>query len=308
MRQLILQLRNFLDNLRGMKSREIKFLLGQSAIIASRGNSASFQDLWDSEVKIYSQFGEDGIIDYICEDLGLSKPSILEIGAGNFGECNSRWLVESRNSGAYLVDSRGDLPAGIRQSQLLWKSHLFFEQSWVTPENVQALFDRATNAMDRVDIFSLDLDGNDYWILKELNLKSTKVVIVEYNPLFGHNLGVSIPRDDTFVRSEGHHSWLYYGASLIAFIDLLETKGFSFIGTNRVGNNAFFVSRGISDSLHLLARNDLSKYTDWPIRDSRSAKGELNYLSGNHRVEEMQEMPLVQISTNLMISVGNLSH
>jgi hypothetical protein len=294
--------------IRGTKSKELKFMLGQSAISSSRASANSFHRLWDSEVKIYSQFGEDGIIDYICQKLSLSKPRILEIGAGNFSECNSRWLVESRNSGAYLVDGRRDLPAGVMESQLLWQSHLFFDQAWVTPENIQVIFDKASKAIEGIDIFSLDLDGNDYWILKELNLKSTSIVVVEYNPLFGPKLSVTIPRNDTFLRSQGHTSWLYYGASLKAFIDLLEIKGFSFLGTNRVGNNAFFIQKRFSECFNLLPHGDLSIFTDWPIRDSRSKTGELDYLSGNDRIVAMREMPLLDLYTSNMIKVADVLH
>jgi len=286
--------------------REIKFMQGQSAIIANRANSKNFSNLWDAEVKVFSQFGEDGIIDYICEVIGISKPKILEIGAGNFEECNSRWLVESRNSGAYLIDGRDDLSDGVHKSGLLWKSHLFFEQTWVTPENINGIFDRATSALDCIDIFSLDVDGNDYWIIKDLDFRNTKIVIVEYNPLFGHKLSVSIPRDDSFLRSEGHQSWQYYGASIKAFIDLLELKQFSFIGTNRVGNNAFFIQNDFIGKFKLSPSDDLSIYSDWPIRDSRSPEGEMNYISGFHRINQMSEMPLVNLSTQSQISIRDI--
>ena len=71
----------------------IKFIVGQSAILASRSSSDNFRDLWDAEIKVYSQWGEDGIIDFLCEKLNISKPKVLEVGSGNFSECNSRFLA-----------------------------------------------------------------------------------------------------------------------------------------------------------------------------------------------------------------------
>lgn len=106
--------------------------ISQATIIASRSNSSNFQDLWDSEVSVYSQWGEDGILDYCCEQLNIVKPKILEIGAGKFQECNSRFLAENRNASVFAVDGRGDLEASINLSSLKWKTHLFAMQAWVT--------------------------------------------------------------------------------------------------------------------------------------------------------------------------------
>jgi hypothetical protein len=96
-----LYLRNYLKP----EINNLKFLLGQSAILSSRAASNNFKDLWDAEVKVYSQWGEDGILDYICEAIGISKPNVIEIGAGNFIECNSRFLAESRNANIIAVDT-----------------------------------------------------------------------------------------------------------------------------------------------------------------------------------------------------------
>ena len=71
------------------ETRALKYSLGQNSIIGSRANSSNFKNLWDAEVKVFSQWGEDGILDFLCEALGISKPKMLEVGAGNFRECNS---------------------------------------------------------------------------------------------------------------------------------------------------------------------------------------------------------------------------
>ena len=300
-------IRKLIGNMVGGWEREFKYMTGQSAIIASRQNFGTFQHLWDAEVKVYSQFGEDGILDYLCEKLSLSKPKIIEIGAGNFTECNSRWMCEFRNASAFCVDGREDLGVGIRNSKLLWKTHLFHRQDWVTPDNVQEIIDTAHKTLAGLDIFSLDLDGNDYWILKNADLKNVKLVIVEYNPLFGHTNEVTIPRNDSFSRSSSHHSWLYFGASLKAFTSLLSTKDFAFVGTNRVGNNAFFVKNDLRRNIPLEPQSDYSIYTDWPIRDSRSASGALNYLAGRDRIEVMEDMPLLELVSNRSIRLGDAS-
>jgi hypothetical protein len=293
------------SNLCGRHKIDSKFLFGQSAILSSRANSMHFKNLWDAEVKIYSQFGEDGILDFLCEKINLSKPKIFEIGAGNFQECNSRWLAENRNASVFAVDGREDLDEKIINSELRWKNHLFSKQIWVTPDNIQSLLIEATDAMGNIDIFSIDLDGNDYWILEKTPLDDVKICILEYNPLFGSSLEVTVPRDDQFNRSTKHFSWLYFGASLKAYISLMSSKGFTFVGTNRVGNNAFFLKNELSNRIQLEPIVDLSPYTDWRIRESRSKNGGLSFLSGNERIAAIMDEQLLDLQSEQITNVGD---
>lgn len=281
----------------------LKYFFGQNLILTSRANSANFVNLWDAEVKVYSQWGEDGILDYLCERSQISKPNVLEIGAGNFQECNSRFLAENRNANVFAVDGREDLIPSINRSHLRWKTHLFGYKSWVTPQNIGEIIKIATSSIGKIDIFSLDVDGNDFWILKAIPLMDFKIVVVEYNPLFGHSRAVAVPRDDYFDRKAKHHSCLYYGASLKAYKVLMESKGFKFVGTNRVGNNAFFVNKYFHSEFPLSVSEDLSVYTDWRIRESRSTDGKLSLASGSNRVEQIALLPLIDIESGKEITV-----
>ncbi len=304
MRFLLNGLKSKILRLIAPEIHNFRFLIGQVAILSSRAISNKFENLWDAEVKVYSQWGEDGILDYLCERVGLSKPRVLEIGAGNFSECNSRFLAENRNASVYAVDGRVDLIPSIERNSLRWKTHIHGYQTWVTPENINEILEKARQAIGNPDIFSLDLDGNDYWILKAANLESVSVVVVEYNPLFGHTTAVTVAREDTFERTSKHHSWLFYGASIKAFVELLNKKDFVFVGTNRVGNNAFFVRSALRNRIPLVISTDFSVYTDWRIREARSQDGQLSFVSGYNRVIEIKDLPLVDLETGLEISVG----
>jgi hypothetical protein len=286
--------------------QNLKFLLGQSSILTSRSMSEKFINLWDAEVKVFSQWGEDGILDFLCEKIGLTKPRVLEIGAGNFTECNSRFLVENRNASVVLVDGRKDLVLNVNSSSLKWKTHIFALEEWVTSKNINEIIESAKTRINGLDIFSIDLDGNDYWIVEVADLHHIQVVVVEYNPLFGPNLAVSIPKDDSFNRIKKHHSGLYYGASIRAFNHILNQKGFIFIGSNRVGNNAFFVRREVIEKINLPVPSDLSLYTDWRIRESRDSFGNLNYISGSKRLEEIKDLPLKDVINGIDIKVIDL--
>jgi hypothetical protein len=277
--------------------------LGQSSLLASRAASPHFKNLWDAEVKVYSQWGEDGILDFLVSKLGISKPKVLEVGAGNFNECNSRFLAENLNASVVAIDGRKDLLKSIDTSELKWKSHILGIETWVTPENINALITQGSQFMQGIDVFSLDLDGNDYWIIEKAELSNIKVVVVEYNPLFGRKFEVTVPRDDAFDRTVKHESWLYYGASLLAFVGVLKRKGFTFVGTNRVGNNAFFIASDNASLIPFKPDPTESVYYDWRIRESRGPSGELSFLSGSARQSVMGNLQLVDLVKNELVSV-----
>lgn len=284
----------------------LKFMIGQAAVLSSRSNSQNFENLWDAEVKVFSQWGEDGILDFLCEKIGISKPNVIEIGAGNFMECNSRFIAEFRNANVIAVDGRDDLTTAVKASPLYWKSNIIPIVEWVTPNNINRIMDIGEEQFGKVDIFSMDLDGNDYWILRDVSLLNVAIVVLEYNPIFGASLKVTIPRNDKFDRYKSHFSGLYYGASLQAFIDLMLVKGFDFIGTNRVGNNAFFVHSRYVNKFDFDTKSNYNKYVDWRIRESRGPKGELTYLSGNERLKVINDLPLIDLNTMQMHAVGKL--
>ena len=284
----------------------LKLMIGQAAVLSSRSNSQNFKNLWDAEVKVFSQWGEDGILDFLCEKIGISKPNVIEIGAGNFMECNSRFIAEFRNANVIAVDGRDDLTTAVKASPLYWKSNIIPIVEWVTPNNINRIMAIGEEQFGKVDIFSMDLDGNDYWILRDVSLLNVAIVVLEYNPIFGGSLKVTIPRNDKFDRYKSHFSGLYYGASLQAFIDLMLVKGFDFIGTNRVGNNAFFVQSRYVNKFDFDTKSNYNKYVDWRIRESRSPKGELTYLSGSERLKVINDLPLIDLNTMQMHTVGKL--
>ncbi len=127
-------------------------------------------------------------------------------------------------------------------------------------------------------MFSLDVDGIDYWIIESLPEKLSKNVILEYNPTFGTNLEVTIPNLNDFDRKKYHYSSLCYGASLQALVKLMNKKKYIFVGSNIACYNAFFVleSEVKKLNLNLPDINDLSKYTTSHIRDTRSIDGKHN--------------------------------
>ncbi len=255
--------------------------MAYSLILSQKTASKEFLDLWDSEFKVYSQWGEDGILWFLCDVLKIDKPRFLEIGAGNFTECNSRFLAEFRNASVFLVDARTDLRRNVSKLDLLWKNHIYTLETWVTPSNSALVCEQARETLGRIDILSLDVDGLDFWILSEMDLSDIRILVLEYNPIFGAHDAVTVPRSEFFDRTKEHYSWLCFGVSLNGWIKTMHLRGFIFIGTNRAGNNAFFISNTVDlpEQKVFSTSADLSKYTDWQVRESRGRSGEMTYLN-----------------------------
>ena len=299
MNKILRFLLNLIKKINNESIVSLKLMIGQSAVLSSRASSSKFINLWDAEVKVFSQWGEDGILDFICETLKISKPKFVEIGAGNFHECNSRFLAESRNASVVAIDARTDLVTEVKKMTVFWKTHIFPICEIVTPDNINDLLVFARDKMAGIDILSLDIDGNDYWVLDAAKLDKISVVVVEYNSLFGYSAEVSVPRDDLFNRKEKHFSCLYYGASLSAFIYSLSLKGFTFLGSNRACNNAFFIKNEKINEFSIEIPTNLELFVDSRVRESRDTSGSLSFLSGKDRLRVIETMPVVNVKSNI---------
>lgn len=287
---------------------KLRKLIGESALISAKSARSTYKFLWDSEVKVFSQWGEDGILDYLFDISGIAKPKIIEFGAGNFNECNSRFAAEHRNASVYAIDMRTDLKSNISQLDLSWKNEIFAVEDFITPESAIKHFKEAQGLFNNINLLSIDIDGNDYWILDALDLSKVDILVCEYNPLYGPKAAVTIPRKDDFDRSKAHSSWLHYGMSLMAAINVMERNGLIFVGSNRVGNNAFFVNAKIVENINfeIPNKNTLEHFVDWRIRESRNLSGELSYLFGEEKLKAISKCKVLNLETNFIMLVGEL--
>ena len=286
---------------------QIRLRIGQQSLLSSKLLRGKFQRLSDAEITVYSQWGEDGILDYLCDVVSLERPHIFELGAGNFLECNSRFLIENRFASSVLVDARADLISTAKNDGVYWKTHMMAICEWITPSSVRNIQKTAREFLGHIDIISIDIDGNDFWVMTQIDLSEVKIVVAEYNPLFGINYPVSIPRDDSFSRESAHHSNLYYGVGLKAWVEYFSNLGFGFAGTNKVGSNAFFVKKAFIGGLDFSPAEDLSTYVNWSVRESRDTNGELDFLSGSQRLAEIGHLELVDVFTGKTLMVSEVN-
>ena len=274
-------------------------MLGTSHILNMRKNYKNISNLNEVDFKVFSQNGEDGIIDYLLFSLQIEKPKFIEIGVGDYYESNTRFLFERSSGDGLIIDIIDNFQKRVEKNIRLWKGNLKILNRKIDSENILATL-KEFNFFDNIDLFSIDVDGIDYWILEKMPKKFCKLIVAEYNPYFGSNLEISVPNDKNFDRSKYHHSNLCFGASLKSIINLLDRKGFVFLGTNLFKNNAFFVNSDFKDNLFLEIpnNNELNSFTNASFRESRDINNKLNFIDPKDILNEIKKCKVVDLSSS----------
>jgi hypothetical protein len=277
----------------------LRVTMGQSAIGASRSHYGSARGLADVEVSVFSQWGEDGILDFLLEVLGISRPRCLEIGVGDYSEANTRFLAEIRGAQAVVVDASPALTRRLKTDDITWRNTVVPLQMFVTRSNIHRCLREVEKLGGPPDVISMDVDGMDYWLLEALQLDGCSVVVAEYNALLGAERPIVVPYADHFSRYDAHYSGVYYGASLPALVHLLDSRGFTFVGTTNSRVNAFFVQNDLVDLLPFSVPDPtvLGPYTQRSVRDSRDKSGSLAFLSQAEQQGEIGGLPVVDVVT-----------
>lgn len=252
--------------------------------------------LSEVEFRVFSQWGDDGIIQWLLNSLEFPNRTFIEFGVDDYRESNTRFLMMNNNWTGMVMDGSRSKVARIVASGYFWRYELQAIAAFVDKDNVNRLI--ASAQFDKeVGILHIDLDGNDYWIWKVMDGVSPVVVILEYNSVFGPDRSITVPYDKGFRRARAHFSNLYWGASIRALYQLSADKGYSFIGCSSAGNNAYFVR---TDKLNDVVRaTSLDRgYVLSKFRESRDAKNRLTYLAGNDRLKAIRGMPVYNTDTN----------
>tara|TARA_A100001011_G_C14280993_1_gene831600 strand:+ start:710 stop:1636 length:927 start_codon:yes stop_codon:yes gene_type:complete len=302
-------LKNIFSSLISKENDRTIFSIGSAHFSKMKKNYPDIKSLIEVDYKVFSQNGEDGIIDYLLNSLNINVPKFLEIGVGNYKESNTRYLFEKSSCKGMIVDNIKNLKQKVSKYVKLWKGDLTIIENTVTSENILEIL--SSNNFDKnLDIFSLDIDGIDYWVMQEIPENISKIVVAEYNAIFGPNLEVSVPNIKNFDRKKYHYSYLCYGTSLRALINLMIKKKYVFLGTNIACNNAFFVSESEIKKININLPDikDLEKFTRSNFTESRSVKGELNYLSGQDKLKEIENCEVIDLSTqnNNLVKLKNI--
>ena len=195
---------------------------------------------------LWSQNEEDGITLALFKAVGTTDRRFVDIGAGGNGG-NSGFLADVCGWGGLMVEA-----SEARVAKLAVRFGRFGVKTvseWVTRENVNELLERQGVTGD-VDLLSIDIDGNDYWVWQALTVCSPRVVIIEFNPFFGRTRSVVVRYDPRFDRSR-HKAVcpLFYGASLSALARLAAELGYRLVLAEPRGANAYFLRKDVGSSI-----------------------------------------------------------
>ena len=264
----------------------------------------TFSKVSEAEFQVFSQWGEDGIIQYLLGKVPVDKTVFVELGVEDYSESNTRFLLCNDNWKGLIIDCGSAHRTFLRQRGLDWRFHITAVSAFVTRENVNALLTEAGVVGD-IGLLSIDLDGNDYWVLESIEAVSPRILVVEYNSVFGPDLRVTIPYRPDFERNKAHHSNLYYGASIAALMELAGKKGYACVGGNRAGNNLFFVRRDVLGDLPEVSPQ--AAWVESRFRESRDQRGKLTFLGGREqRLAQMAALPVVDPATGIQSSIQDL--
>ena len=221
--------------------------------------------LTSQRFRLASQNQEDGITIALLKEAGSVTRTFVEIGSGLSGG-NSAALAREWGWTGLMVDGAGST----RMEQVGRRfPGVTAVHSWVTRDNINELI-AGHGFAGEVDLFSLDLDGVDYWIWEAMTACSPRVVILEYNSMFGATRAVTVPYDEAFDRQR-HHA-MYYGASLTAWTRLAQTKGYRLVAVEPAGINAFFLRSDLAP--HIPACDPRTAYRVLEKHDVLMAAGE----------------------------------
>lgn len=291
------------NQLRGLIEQQM-ILQGRALALANAAR-APLPSPRDAEFKVFSQFGEDGILQHLIRETGITpaETSFIEFGVQDYRESNTRFLLMNDNWRGLILDGSPVYMDRVRGQDIHWRHDLTVRDVWIDRDNINSLFLEA-GFSGPLGVLSIDIDGNDYWVWERIEVVEPVIVVIEWNSVFGPRHAVTTPYDPLFSREQAHHSCLYWGASVSALSLLAERKGYALVCSNSAGNNLFFVRRERLG--HLRALTPEEAYVESRFRDSRDAEGRLNFLSGVRRVQEINRLPLVRVSDGAIVTLAEL--
>lgn len=277
--------------------------INQARQIVAGWGGVRFERIRDAEFKVFSQWGEDGIIQYLTTRVPIPNKTFVEFGVEDYKESNTRLLLLKDDWRGLVLDGSDRHVASIKKSDWAWRHHLDAISAFITAENINDLIGGAGVSGD-IGLLSVDVDGNDYWLWKALTVVQPRIVIVEYNGLWGEKHALTVPYDPAFVRAKKHFSNLYYGASLPALCRLADEKGYVFVGSNSTGLNAFFVRKDCA--VNISAASISEEYTFRRFREGRDRGGSLAFSSRDQQIKDIEAMKLYDIESDYLCEIKQI--
>lgn len=277
---------NELDDKAAFKREEQSFLVADLLIAQKRVTPGLSMRDW--EFRVCSQWGQDGIIQYLIDRVPIASRTFVEFGVQNYRESSTRFLLMHDNWSGMVIDGSNDAVHEIQHQSYYWQHDLFAHGAFITRDNINDLIGRRFTG--DLGLLVIDIDGNDYWIWEAVTVVKPCIVVCEYNSVFGSDRAISVPYRADFARTAAHYSNLYFGASLPALCQLARLQGYVFAGCNSHGNDAFFVRTDLAHNI--TAVTPAQGFVESKFRESRDPAGGLTHLAGHARLAAIEHLPV----------------
>lgn len=255
------------------------------------------------EFQVSSQWGEDGIIQFLVGKVPILNKIFIEFGVENYTEANTRFLLQNNYWSGLVIDGNEKSIEQIKKSDLYWRYNLKAHSAFIDKDNIDKII--GSNGINGdIGLLSVDIDGNDYWVWQAINSVQARIVVCEYNSLFGSSARVSIPYESTFNRNAKGRPVTYYGASIAALTFLAQKKGYELVAGNSAGNNIFFVKKEYLNGLKPITMEEA--YVRPAFRESRNADGTLSFKGFDEARRELSEFTVVDVENNKEILIKDI--
>jgi hypothetical protein len=257
----------------------------------------------DAEFRVFSQWGEDGLIQHLIDRVPVPNKVFVEFGVENYVESNTRYLViNGRWSGLVMDGSAANIDF-IQRDPISWACDVKSVSAFIARENINELLE-SNGIRGDIGLLSIDIDGNDYWVWEAIRCISPRIVICEYNSLFGPVARVTVPYDPAFIRDKAHHSKVYYGASIAALEALGRSKGYTLVGGNSAGNNAFFVRDDLMTAVKPASAAEA--YRQPRFREFHDEYGHLTYDNFESQLVKIGDLMVFDLDRQTSVKIGDL--
>lgn len=279
-----------------LKNQKEIELLAIGSMLSKQQSLLKFTDINDYEFKIFSQWGDDGIIQYLIKKVVITNKFFVEFGVEDYMESNTRFLMMNDNWSGFVMDGSSEAMSALKRKSWYWNYDLTQKAAFIDAENINELL---ANVDPNIGILHIDIDGMDYHILDAMDLSrlNPSIIIVEYNSIFGTERTITVPYRKDFNRTKAHYSNLFAGASLAALNFCAEKKGYSLVCCNLAGNNAYFVR---NDLLNDVVQKKEVKivYKKSKYRESRDKNYALSFKRSKDRLKLITGLEVLNVITN----------
>ena len=211
-------------------------------------------------------------------------------------------MLKSKKWKGYLIEGSNHYVDKIKKQRTYWQNDVKAIQAFVNKDNINDVIKKNINEKN-IGLLSIDIDGNDYWVLEKIDILSPTFIVCEYNSIFGDIFKISIPYLENFDRNRYHYSNLFFGASLNSFRSMLEKKGYVFLGTSSTGINAFFVKKEYNSIFKTIIKHN--KAYPAVVREGRNKNGKLTYENLPKSLTVIKDMEVFDFDENKIKKISD---